>query len=75
MGKKGRDYFITDLCIDFWITPTGRFFELDLDEFGAACGKGLISEALSAKAQESFKRVRNEAETGLFPRRYIDDSA
>ncbi|MGD9202197.1 MAG: DUF402 domain-containing protein [Chitinispirillia bacterium] len=73
LEKLGSEYYITDLFLDFWISPTGSFTEFDIDEFEVAFEKGLISKTLREKTQESFARIRNEIETGLFPNSYIDD--
>lgn len=72
LEKKGKNYFMTDLLLDLWITSTGKLIELDMDEFETTCIDRIIPEALIDNARKSFQRVRREAESGLFPQLYID---
>ena len=56
--KHRGEYFITDLYLDFWITPDGRFYELDQDEFEQGYRNGMLSPYQYRKAGQVFKKIR-----------------
>jgi predicted RNA-binding protein associated with RNAse of E/G family len=71
LRKVGAEYFLTDLFLDFWLAPGQPPRALDLDEFEAGVAQGLMAEDDVVHARETFARLQNEIQAGIFPNRYI----
>lgn len=68
-------YEATDLFLDLWITPSGRAFVLDEDEFEEAISKGWISHATAGIAREELNHMLKGLERGDFPPRGVRERA
>jgi hypothetical protein len=69
--KVNGIYQLTDLILDLWITPDGRYDKLDVEEFEQAVTAGLLSSQWEENARITYTRVITEIPTGEFPGRYI----
>ena len=72
MRKRDGRYFVTDLFLDIWVTPSQTCVALDLKEFGNARGAGVPSSTLAAEAIEAFEKTKAETLKGCFPVSYLD---
>ncbi|MGQ9514609.1 MAG: DUF402 domain-containing protein [Thermoproteota archaeon] len=66
-------YEATDLFLDLWITPDGRAFVLDEDEFKEAVSKGWISSKVAHIAREVMDRMIRAVKEGTFPPKLVRD--
>jgi predicted RNA-binding protein associated with RNAse of E/G family len=69
--KTEGGYRMTDWFLDIWLSPSGKLFELDMDEFEEALSKNLISSAEAQIARETFARLIDEVKQGIYPHTYI----
>jgi predicted RNA-binding protein associated with RNAse of E/G family len=65
---------MTDLFLDIWLFPDGRLLELDWDEFKEAIEKQVITPVQADLASEAMKRLVVEAEQGIYPSKYLQQS-
>jgi hypothetical protein len=72
LQKQGDEYFLTDLFLDYWLAPGQPPRALDLDEFEAGVAQGLMTAEQTARARETFVRLRREIDAGVFPDRYLE---
>jgi hypothetical protein len=66
MRMIGGEYYLTDLFLDLWIAPDGRFIELDQDEFEQGFRKGLLTHYQYKKARQVFEKLKREIATRDF---------
>lgn len=66
-GKEIESYRVTDLCLDVWVFPDGRYTILDEDEFAHALENGWISKAEGERAGEAVDKVIGWIKSGYFP--------
>jgi predicted RNA-binding protein associated with RNAse of E/G family len=71
LQKTNGIYRLTDLILDLWITPDGRYDELDVDEFTHAVATGKLNPEWELLARQTFSRLKAEIPTGEFPGRYL----
>jgi len=64
--KLDGEYYLTDLFLDLWIAPDGKFIELDKDEFEQGFRKRLITSYQYKKASQIFKQLKHEVINGEF---------
>lgn len=69
--KTASGYQMTDWFLDIWLSPDGKLFELDMDEFEVALSNNLISESDAAVARNTFSRLINEVKLGVYPHSYL----
>lgn len=69
LKKVAGEYYLTDLFLDLWIAPDGKFIELDQDEFEQGFHMGLITPYQYEKASRVFKQLTHEVSNGDFYRR------
>jgi len=67
LRNKTRTAIITDLFLDLWITPEGRYLVLDEDELGVAIRKHAISNTLAKKARKQLNSLVQLTKSGRFP--------
>jgi len=58
---------ITDLFLDLWITPDGRYMVLDEDELEVALAKNVISSSLARQARKELQILIKSTKSGRFP--------
>lgn len=58
---------ITDLFLDLWIAPNGRYVVLDEDEFEEAARLGHLSRAQIDHARKVLQELIDATERGTFP--------
>ena len=71
LAKTNGIYQLTDLILDLWIAPDGRYTELDLDEFEQASAAGKLSPEWESHARQTFTRLKAEITQGNFPGRFL----
>jgi uncharacterized protein len=71
LQKQNGIYKLTDLILDLWIFPDGRYEELDVGEFEQAVASRIISQEWEAYARKTFISLKNGITAGKFPDRYI----
>jgi predicted RNA-binding protein associated with RNAse of E/G family len=69
--KTPDSYQMTDWFLDIWLSPGGKLFELDLDEFEVARSNNLLSPSDAKIAQTTFARLTAEARQGIYPNLYL----
>ena len=69
--KTAHGYQMTDWFLDIWLSPDGKLFELDLDEFEVALSNHLLSSADAEIARSTFARLIHEVKTGIYPNAYL----
>lgn len=69
--KTPDSYQMTDWFLDIWLSPGGKLFELDMDEFEVACSNNLLSPADAEIAKITFARLIDEVKQGIYPRAYL----
>jgi predicted RNA-binding protein associated with RNAse of E/G family len=60
------EYHLTDLFLDLWIAPDGKYIELDRDEFEEGFRKGLLTSRQYKKANQVFEALKCSIITGDF---------
>ena len=70
LRRVGANYHLTDLFLDLWLTPLGKPFILDEDEFEQAVHDGLLEHSLAQTARLTLERLLGEAGAGFFPKKY-----
>ncbi len=58
---------ITDLFLDLWVFPDGRWLVLDRDEFETAIRRGWLTPELAARAQHELETLIAAVEGRRFP--------
>jgi predicted RNA-binding protein associated with RNAse of E/G family len=71
LAKLATSYQMTDWFLDIWLSPDGKLFELDVDEFEVALANHLLSEADALIARNTFTRLIDEVKLGIYPYAYI----
>ena len=71
LKKANGIYQTTDLILDLWIAPDGRYTELDVDEFEQASAAGKLTPEWETQARQTFARLKDEITRGDFPGRFI----
>jgi len=69
--KRSDSYQMTDWFLDIWLSPDGRLFELDMDEFEVARSSHLLSEKDAEIALSAFTRLTEEVRQGIYPHAYL----
>ncbi len=69
--KTESGYRMTDWFLDIWLTPAGKLFELDMDEFEDALSKNLLTHGEAQIARDTFARLINEVKQGIYPNAYL----
>ena len=69
--KTENGYSMTDWFLDIWLTPKGKLFELDVDEFEEALSRNLLTDADTHIARNTFARLIDEAKHGIYPKAYL----
>jgi hypothetical protein len=75
LAKVEGGYACTDLILDLFVWPDGRYQVLDLDEFEEVVRADRLAPKLAAKALETLRKLVGETEKGIFPNRYIPNSS
>ena len=65
--KTSDSYQMTDWFLDIWLSPDGRLFQLDMDEFEVARSSNLLSPADAEVALTTFSRLIDEVKQGIYP--------
>ena len=68
-----RTTTLTDLFLDLWITPRGKYYVLDEDELQAALNKGYISKTLASAARKRLTTLIHRIERENFPPKQVRD--
>lgn len=71
LEKRGKEYFLTDLFLDLWVAPDGRFKELDWDEYAEAIDQGLMDALQQEMAEKTLRHLAEEIRQGRFPQEYL----
>lgn len=66
MQKVENEYFLTDLFLDLWIAPDGKFSELDRDEFELGFRNGLLSPFQYKQTNRVCESLKREITSGEF---------
>ncbi len=69
--KTADGYRMTDWFLDIWLSPDGRVFELDLDEFEEALSRDFLNQAEAETARQTFQRLIREVHQGIYPGAYL----
>jgi predicted RNA-binding protein associated with RNAse of E/G family len=69
--KTATGYQMTDWFLDIWLTPGGKLFELDLDEFEVAMANQLLTTHEGQIARDTFARLIDEVKRGIYPNAYL----
>jgi predicted RNA-binding protein associated with RNAse of E/G family len=69
--KTEKGYQMTDWFLDIWLSPGGRLFELDMDEFEEAISKNLLGAREAEIAKQTFQRLIHEVNQGIYPNAYL----
>ena len=64
--KISGEYHLTDLFLDLWIAPDGKFIELNRDEFEEGFRKCLLTSYQYNKANQVFEILKSSITTGDF---------
>jgi len=64
-------YQMTDWFLDIWLSPDGKLFELDMDEFEVARASNLLSPTDAEVALATFSRLIDEVKQGIYPHAYL----
>jgi hypothetical protein len=68
LRKSGGEYYLTDLFLDLWIAPSGKFIELDRDEFEEGYRSRLITYYQYRKANQIIGMLKGiVANRDFFP--------
>lgn len=65
--RLSQGYELTDLFLDLWVFPDGRYVVLDREEFSEARENGWLSERLASRAEAELQTLIRNVETGEFP--------
>ena len=71
LQKANGIYQLTDLILDLWILPDGRYEELDVEEFEQAVMAGKLVPEWETQARQTFAQLKIEILTGEFSGRYL----
>ena len=69
--KTPDSYQMTDWFLDIWLSPDGKLFELDMDEFEVARSSHLLSEPDAEVALSTFTRLIDEVKQDIYPHAYL----
>ena len=69
--KTESGYRMTDWFLDIWLSPNGKLFELDMNEFEEALSKDLLSSEEAQIARDTFARLIDEVRRGIYPNAYL----
>jgi predicted RNA-binding protein associated with RNAse of E/G family len=69
--RTANGYRMTDWFLDIWLSPDGKLFELDLDEFEEALSKNLLTDVEAQIARDTFARLIDEVKRGTYPYAYL----
>jgi len=72
LSSPSKTSIITDLFLDLWITPDGRYIILDEDQLDRAVARKAISPSLATKARKELRALVRSARAGYFPPKYIE---
>jgi predicted RNA-binding protein associated with RNAse of E/G family len=67
LSNATKTSIITDLFLDLWITPDGRYVVLDEDELERAHAKHIISSSLARRARRELQFLIQLTKLGQFP--------
>jgi hypothetical protein len=68
LQKLHGEYYLTDLFLDLWIYPDGKYIELDRDEFEEGIRLGLLNRYQSKKANQVIGDLKMSITNGEFYR-------
>ena len=71
LQREGEGYALTDLFLDVWVWPDGRWRVLDREEFSRAAASGVISESQASLAEDTVTQLETELANGQFPAGYL----
>lgn len=69
--KTESGYRMTDWFLDIWLSPNGKLFELDMNEFEEALSRNLLSPEEAQIARDTFARLIDEVKQGIYPNAYL----
>ena len=67
LSDEAKTSIITDLFLDLWITPEGRYVVLDEDELERALANHIISNSLARRARRELQLLIQSTQAGRFP--------
>jgi predicted RNA-binding protein associated with RNAse of E/G family len=67
LSNATKTSIITDLFLDLWITPDGRYVVLDEDELERALAKHVVSSSLARQARRELQFLIQLTKSGRFP--------
>jgi predicted RNA-binding protein associated with RNAse of E/G family len=67
LSNPAKTSIITDLFLDLWITPEGKYVVLDEDELERALAKHTISRSLARQARRELRLLIQSTKSGHFP--------
>jgi predicted RNA-binding protein associated with RNAse of E/G family len=67
LSNATKTSIITDLFLDLWITPDGRYMVLDEDELDVALAENIISSSLARQARRELQLLIQLTKSGRFP--------
>ena len=71
LSSPSKTSIITDLFLDLWITPDGRYIILDEDQLDRAVARQTISPSLATRARKELRELVISTRAGYFPPKYI----
>lgn len=69
--KTESGYRMTDWFLDIWLSPGGKLYELDMNEFEDALSKNLLTSEEGQVARDTFARLIDEVKRGIYPNAYL----
>ena len=67
LSDEAKTSIITDLFLDLWITPEGRYVVLDEDKLEKALANHVISTSLARRARRELRLLIQSTQAGHFP--------
>ena len=67
LSNATKTSIMTDLFLDLWITPDGKYLVLDEDELEEALAKHVISSSLARQARRELQLLIQLTKSGRFP--------
>ncbi len=66
--RRPDGYETTDLFLDLWVFPDGRYVVLDREEFDEALKQGWLAKPVAERAENELQRLTEDVEKRSFPK-------
>jgi hypothetical protein len=75
LRREAGEYLVTDLFLDVWLWPDGRWQVFDQDEFDTALEGGLLDANQAQAARATLAQLQVEIGTGRFLQTHLGKNA